>query len=153
MISKRGGTSVSWVKNQPSNGQGMARKNIMEIDRKKALIVEDTIQIQDVIVAVLQDKGFITYTAGDGNAGLELLEKHNDIDIIITDIFMPQKEGIGFIRGVRQKYPTKKIMVITGAVNFDTISKTAYDFGANLTMKKPLNLDEFTCNIDHLILT
>ena len=123
----------------------------MEQAEKKALVVEDDPLNRDMVSTVLEDRGYIVYSANDGDIGLELLKKEGGVDIVITDIFMPNKEGIGFIRAMRSLYPDTKIVAITGAMNFESISSTALEFGAHVTFKKPFDIDEFADKVDQLI--
>lgn len=64
---------------------------------------------------------------------------------------MPNKEGIGFLRVVRGRYEDLKIAVMTGAVNYEAIFSTARDFGADVTIKKPFDIDEFADRIDEML--
>lgn len=93
---------------------------------------------------MLEDLGYSVLTAPDGDVGLDVLQKEPEIELIVTDIFMPKKEGIGFIRAVRSRHLHVKIVAVTGAVNFSAISETAMQFGADLIIKKPFDLDDFS---------
>lgn len=110
---------------------------------KKALVVEDNPLNNELMKMMLEDIGYTVLTASDGDVGLEILEKEPAIELIVTDIFMPKKEGIGLIRAVRSRHLHVKIVAVTGAVNFTAISETAMQFGADLIIKKPFDLDDF----------
>lgn len=117
---------------------------------RKVLVVDDDLLNQELMAAVLEERGYTVLTAGDGSDGLGILEKDGEIRIVVTDILMPNKEGIGFIRSIRTKRPDIKIVAITGAVNYQKIFATAQDFGADLTLKKPFDIDTFANTIDEL---
>ena len=118
---------------------------------KKVLIVEDETMYSSLIATIFEERGYSVFTAGDGDAGLQVLDKEKNIDVVITDIFMPNREGIGFIRAVRRRYSGVKIAAMTGAVNYESILSIAQDFGADLTIQKPSNIDAFADQIDELI--
>lgn len=119
----------------------------------KALIVEDDHRIRELIAEILERTGYLVQTAGDGEIGWQLLEKDDKIDVVITDVFMPKKEGVGLIRAIRRQHPDIKIVVITAAVNFAEIAATAKLFGADLAIHKPFDIDEFVEKIDQLMKT
>jgi CheY-like chemotaxis protein len=123
----------------------------MEKQLRKILVVEDDQMNALMISAVLEEHGYRVVTAGDGDQGLAILEKTEDIDGIITDIFMPNREGIGFIRAAKSRYPKVKIAAMTGAINYESIFSTAEDFGADMTIKKPFDIDLFVEKIDALL--
>ena len=123
----------------------------MDKQPKKILVVEDDQMNASMISAVLEEHGYRVVTAGDGDLGLAILEKDDAVDGIITDIFMPNREGIGFIRAVKSRFRKIKIAVMTGAINYESIFSTAEDFGADMTIKKPFDIDLFVEKIDTLL--
>jgi len=118
---------------------------------RKALVVEDNLLHKNLVASILEGLGFTVLTAADGDLGLEIVNSEEGIDLIVTDIFMPKKEGIGFIRAVKSKHQQVKIVAVTGAVNFETISDTAMQFGADLIIKKPIDIDDFAEKLDRLV--
>lgn len=123
----------------------------MTMKQKKVLVVEDDRMNSAMISAVLEERAYTVVIADDGDAGLRTLEKEEGIQVVITDIFMPNKEGIGFIRAAKSRYPAMKIVAMTGAINYESIFVTAQDFGADLTIKKPFDIDDFADKIDSLL--
>jgi len=123
----------------------------MSQDAKKALVVEDDPLNREMVVTLLEDRGYTVFQAEDGDVGLNILETKGSVDIIITDIFMPNREGVGFIRAIRSRYPDVKVVAITGAVNYETILNSAHEFGADITIKKPFDIDEFGDKVDALL--
>lgn len=122
----------------------------MDQDQKKILIIEDDPLIREMVTEILEDRGYKVFCADDGDVGLELLEKIRDVGVVITDIFMPNKEGIGVIRAVKNRFPGIKVIAVTGAVNHQKILDTAHEFGADLTIKKPFDIDEFADNVTRI---
>ncbi len=60
-------------------------------------------------------------------------------DIVITDMLMPEKEGIETIRELREKTPYLPIIAISGSANIDLYLKITIELGANAYLKKPFN--------------
>lgn len=123
----------------------------MNLHQTELLVVEDDQMNASMIVAVLEERGYRVHAAADGDEGLEMLEKNPEIKGVLTDVFMPNREGIGFLRAVKSRYPRIKIAVMTGAVNYETIFATARDFGADIAIKKPFDIDELADQIVEML--
>lgn len=123
----------------------------MNLDAKKALVVEDDPLILEMEVMLLEDRGYTVFPAEDGDIGLNILETQGPVDVIITDIFMPNREGVGLIRAVRARYPDVKVVAVTGAVNHDRVLNSAHEFGADITIKKPFDIEEFGDKVEALL--
>ena len=78
---------------------------------KTILIVEDSIVIIKLLSLSFVGKGFKVLTAGDGFEALETAIK-NDVDLIITDLNMPQMDGITLLKNLKENEDTKNIPVI-----------------------------------------
>ena len=123
----------------------------MSTHQKKILVVEDDWVNASFIAEVLEERGYSVLTAGDGEIGLSILAREENIAAVVTDIFMPNREGIAFIRAVKSRYGAVKIAAMTGAINYESIFSTARDFGAELTIRKPFDIDKFADRIDELL--
>jgi YesN/AraC family two-component response regulator len=90
--------------------------------------------------------------ADNGVNGLKLLQEHQDISVMITDLIMPEKEGIETIIEVRQQYPGIKILAISGGgkVSPDNYLVIADALGAHSTLKKPFSGQELILAIENL---
>ena len=115
------------------------------------LVVDDDPHILDLLQVVLEEHRHKVFVAIDGNRALEILEKHKGIDLVITDIIMPGKEGIGLIRSIRMNDKNIKIIAITSATNYERILNTAMGFGADAALKKPFAINELISKVDLLI--
>lgn len=123
----------------------------MSQDARTALVVEDDSLNREMVVTLLEDRGYTVFPAEDGDVGLAILEKEGPVDVIITDIFMPNREGVSFIRAIRSRYPEVKVVAVTGAVNYESIFSTAHEFGADITIRKPFDINELGEKVDALI--
>lgn len=108
---------------------------------KSALIVDDSATMRNMIKAVVSEMGFEIHTAQDGEKAFRLAESQR-FDVVITDINMPNMDGIELIRMLRESENAKytPILVITteGGDNVKQAGKAA---GASGWIVKPFNPD------------
>lgn len=93
-------------------------------DVVKILMVDDHKMLIDGVKALLvgQDQFQIVAESANGKEALSVLEK-NKIDIIITDLSMPEMSGVELVREVKLRYPHIKILVLSMHNNRETISE------------------------------
>lgn len=104
------------------------------------LVVDDDKCTRDIIRMMLVSKGFAVQVAVNGVDALKIL-KHHDFDLVITDLFMPEKDGIETIREIRSQRPDMKIIAISGGVGGvgqECLAITKY-LGASATLRKPFD--------------
>lgn len=108
------------------------------------LLVDDHEPTRTAIRKILVASGYRVVEAGNG---LEALERAHvrAPDLLITDIIMPQKEGIETIREFRAAYPQVRIMAISGGGRAKTADflEIARAFGADEVLKKPFQTKQF----------
>ena len=105
----------------------------------RILVIEDDAQVREMICKILNEEGNDMIEAANGKEAINLLNIEPKIDLVITDIIMPEKEGIETILELKQDYPGIKILAISGggkgnAQNYLTLAKA---MGADLVLKKP----------------
>jgi len=105
------------------------------------LIIDDKDSVRMVYQMALEMAGYRVLTAENGNQGLRLLE-HQEVDLILVDIFMPEMDGLELIPLLRKTRPANKIIAISGRSDQSNHLDTAKYLGAHATLKKPLNLQE-----------
>jgi DNA-binding response OmpR family regulator len=104
------------------------------------LVVEDDPVVRQTVAMLLEDNGFRVVTADNGVDGLRKFQQGN-FDIVLTDIIMPEKEGISLIADLRRAEPDVKIIAMSGGSrlgNLDSIS-IAKKLGANAGLRKPFD--------------
>jgi CheY-like chemotaxis protein len=103
------------------------------------LVIDDEKDILQLISAMLGAEGYEVITASDGERGVQLLNEHSDIEMVITDLIMPNKEGIETILEIRQIKPDVKILAMSGGGrgSAGTYLSTAKNIGAAATLAKP----------------
>jgi DNA-binding response OmpR family regulator len=106
---------------------------------KRILVVDDDPAVRDSVAMVLEGAGFLVDQAEQGATGMRLLRAHAP-DLVITDILMPQKEGIETIREIRSVLPSTPIIAISGGTDSGAdYLKMAQTFGATAVMSKPFD--------------
>lgn len=117
-------------------------------DKIKILVVDDDAVILELISKILAQNGYEVILAPDGFEALNLLEQ-NKIDIVITDMKMPNMDGMELIDLIKKSYPGMKIIVMTAFEDIYTI-KDAIMKGADEYITKPFNSYEINMVIDRV---
>jgi two-component system, chemotaxis family, chemotaxis protein CheY len=115
------------------------------------LLIDDDLQMRRTLARMLRRKHDLI-EAADGSEGIRLFTRHHP-DIVITDIIMPNKEGIETIMELRRLSPTVKILAISGGGSMfktDFLSM-AEELGADATLQKPIELVDLLATVDQLL--
>ena len=104
----------------------------------KILVVDDDAGVRDVVRTMLESEGYPVEVACNGREALDVL-KTTRFGIMITDLVMPEQEGIETIKIVRRDYPDLKVIAMSGAFGGDYLRIAGY-LGAHGTLAKPLQL-------------
>jgi two-component system, cell cycle sensor histidine kinase and response regulator CckA len=85
--------------------------------RRISLIVDDEPAIRSYIKAILEPESFEAVEAGGGKRGLEILKALGDgVDLIVSDINMPEGDGLSFARTAAETFPGVAIILVSGYV-------------------------------------
>lgn len=108
---------------------------------KRVLVVEDDRAIREMCTVILEGENYTVLKAVNGKDATKILDEESDIDLIITDIIMPEKEGIQFIREIKRTYPDIKILAISGggAIDAKQYLELAQNLGADSILEKPFD--------------
>jgi len=120
---------------------------------KKILVIDDDIQGNQMICRILKNAGYEVRSAFDGVEGTKLFMQERP-DLVITDLFMPEKEGLETIMELRQTDKKVRIMAITGGapnMNMADLLDTAEMLGANALMAKPFHMETFLQRVKELL--
>ena len=104
------------------------------------LIVDDDVRVRPMLRMTLERAGYEVHEAANGKIALQKYQ-HHPCDLVITDIVMPEKEGIETIIELRALYPTVKIIAISGGGKIapEQYLKLAEHFGVEYSFTKPLD--------------
>ena len=116
------------------------------------LIIDDDPTIRNLFAQFLQGEGHDIFVAGDGQKGISVLESRH-IDLVITDLVMPEMDGLELLLNIREAESTVPVIAISGGmrdlpINFMEHAKA---FGADYVLKKPIPLDVLKTAVGHLL--
>lgn len=119
---------------------------------KHILIVDDDDMMRAFVKELLSMHNFIITEAANGKDGLKQF-RDNMPDLVITDIIMPEMEGISFIRALRDINKDIPIIAMTGNVHgrMEEYLEISSQLGADTVLRKPVKAKEFLDAIDELI--
>ncbi len=119
---------------------------------KHILIVDDSKTIRNLVSFILKKEGYRVTMAEDGLDGLEKLYAADDIDLVISDINMPNMDGFTFIRTVREQEVYRDLpIVVLSTEGQEKDIKQGISLGANLYMVKPAQPQQMVKNIKMLL--
>ena len=112
---------------------------------KRILIIDDEQIVLEVLRKILELEGYEVVTAANGDEGLELFSQ-KPFDLVITDMVMPEKDGLQTILDLRKEDPDLAVIAMSGG---GTISKERYLAVAGylegiITITKPFSLESIT---------
>lgn len=112
------------------------------------LVVDDSSSARNHVVELLKRRNFSVFTANNGVQALEKLAQHKNIKMVITDLEMPEMDGIELTNEIRKKYSREQLAVIgiSGASN-GIHSARFIKNGADDFLRKPFCPEEFYCRI------
>jgi CheY-like chemotaxis protein len=115
----------------------------------KILVIDDDAAVRKFIITTLKRENYTVLEAENGTEGIQKLQEDRDISVIITDLIMPEKEGIETIMEVRKLNPAIKIMAISGGgkVGPENYLVLADALGANATLRKPFSGQELLMSL------
>jgi DNA-binding response OmpR family regulator len=118
----------------------------------RILIIDDEAMIRDLLVNILEREGYETITATDGIDGIKIY-RENPADLIITDLLMPEKDGLETIMELRRDSKDVKIIAMSGGGKIDpkTYLQIARTMGAIEIITKPFDLRELLKTVQELL--
>ena len=113
------------------------------------LFVEDDKALRELFCTVLSKNGFVYYEARDGVEAWDVLEKHY-IDLVISDIMMPNMDGYEFVRSMRKNGLNMPVLIVTAKDTFEDMA-SGFQAGTDDYMVKPVNVNEMILRINALL--
>ena len=118
----------------------------------RVLVVEDDSNLRNIVRCILQKAGYEVVEACNGIEAADKIAEF-PVQLVITDILMPDREGIETIVGLHRKYPDVKIIAMSGGGKggADHYLDMAREFGADQTMHKPFDKSDLLDAVGDLI--
>lgn len=106
------------------------------------LVIEDDTALRTMMVTLLQLAGHVVRQAADGNEGIARQLEH-PADLVITDIIMPERDGLETITALQKMMPGTPIIAMSGAEHHALYLRMMELLGARRTLKKPFSRPDF----------
>ena len=120
----------------------------------RILLIDDDPMIRATLPLALADLGHDAVVAGDGKEGLRLLRREGPIDLVLTDVLMPEADGLEVVGTVRKEFPRLGVIAISGGSarlpGRDALQLARY-LGADLVLAKPFTEEELGQAIDRVL--
>ncbi len=118
----------------------------------KIVIIDDDISLRTAMRKMLERCGHAVREAPDGKVGLDLV-RDGVPDLVISELIMPEAEGVETIMAIRQEFPTLKVLAVSGAGSADDWEplKDAELLGANASLAKPFRAEDLCTIVDGLL--
>ncbi len=110
------------------------------------LVVDDEPGVRRSLVRMLQAQGFRCFEAGTGREALQVLESIGDTPLVVSDMRMPELDGMGLLEAVRRAYPDTSVIMLSG-LSETTIAVDCLHRGAADYLLKPISMSELQARV------
>jgi len=126
---------------------------------KRILIIEDDTWERELFKDILEHAGYEVLEAPDGKVGIQLYHQ-NPCDLVITDIYMPEKDGLETILELKQHLPGVQIIAVSGGgersrrignSGVEFVLTAAKGFGADRTLQKPVSSHHLLATVQEVL--
>ncbi len=118
-------------------------------DQIHVLVVDDEEDVRETLSSVLKNLNYIPFVASNGKEALEVI-KNEHIDVVLSDLYMPEMDGIELLKRVRSENNKIVFLMITAHPTIETaveaIKKGAYDY-----LSKPFHIEEVRLKINRAL--
>jgi CheY-like chemotaxis protein len=122
-------------------------------DMSSVLVIDDEAPVRKVLRKALEREGYKVMDAADGLEAIGLYREH-PTDLVLTDILMPEKEGLETIMALKRDFPELTIFAMSGGgslINSNSCLSMAKVLGATRVYTKPLGIEELLKDIGELL--
>ena len=127
-----------------------SRRTGAPVASNRAIVVDDDPQVRNTLARVLQAQGMATLEAGNGREALAMMEEHGEVPLVVSDIYMPEMDGIAFLRELHRRWPDVAVIMLTGVAEVATavecLQQGAFDY-----LAKPVLIDEVRARVDNAL--
>ncbi|MBI3267522.1 MAG: response regulator [Planctomycetes bacterium] len=117
----------------------------------KVLVVEDDPDVLGILEGMVADLGHEPTLARNGREGLERLAVR-PFDLVITDLWMPEVDGVQLVHEIMKTYPHLPVIVLSGSVP-PNVRKDLEAHNCKAIVEKPLHFDSFATLIEKVLVT
>ena len=119
----------------------------------RILVIDDDDAIRLSLKLALEDADHLVEEAADGEEGMTRF-RASPADVVITDIFMPEKEGLETIDEIKRDYPQTKIIAISGggSIGPEDYLEIAERVGADCSLSKPFDVQLLVATVGDLLM-
>lgn len=107
----------------------------------KILVVEDDVVTLETISFTLQAEGYAVVTANDGKKALDIIQREEDISLVISDIMMPNMSGLGLLTILHERFGNSLPVIFISALDHGHLI-SSLTIGNTEFMGKPIDFDE-----------
>ncbi len=121
--------------------------------KRRILIIDDDVELAETIREVLELEGFIVDSVSEGHEGL-MMQNSKPYNLIVTDILMPDMDGLEVIMKVRSQANSTKILAISGGGYGDSRDYLimAKQLGASMVLCKPFDMINLVASVKRILL-
>ena len=118
----------------------------------RILVIDDDPEVRETVRRILASRGHTVELAQDGQVGIAALAQHAP-DLVITDVFMPQQDGVETLIELRKAFPKLRVIAMSGGSTGGLISllEDMEAFGANATLPKPFTPKELIAAVNSVL--
>lgn len=143
---------ADFILKQESKDLDYAVETLARLDDNRKvtiLVVDDSRTFRSYLKSLLQHQLYRVLEAKNGREGLEVLEAHPEVKLVLTDYNMPEMDGYDLTQEIRKRYPKEEmgIIAVSGEEN-KTISSKFLKFGASDYIIKNFSKEEFFCRVN-----
>lgn len=110
------------------------------------LLVDDEIPFLETMTRRLAKRDFITASASGGHEAIKLLEKNDDLEVVILDVKMPEMDGLQTLKIIRQRFPLVEVIMLTGHATIESAIE-GMKLGAFDYLMKPCDMEELISKV------
>jgi DNA-binding NtrC family response regulator len=118
------------------------------------LVVDDDETMRDLLSRILTKAGFSVTLATDGRSAIKALEQ-TDFAAVVTDLVMPNKEGLETLVDIKHRWPACKVVIVSGSgpVAGTNLMKVALQFGADAALRKPVEAISLVATLNRVLMS
>jgi DNA-binding NtrC family response regulator len=115
--------------------------------KARIILMDDEARVRATVARILESVGHEVVQAGNGEEGLEHC-RARPADLVVTDLYMPKKEGLETIKELRVQFPGTPVVAISGGAVAGTMLSVAKALGAFEVLEKPFAAEQLLAVVD-----